>query len=353
MNARRRAVPDGLPNRVYEKSGSWYWFPKNGTWIRLCRVEDGLRKMHERLAAEMKKREGAKGAGNIPAFVDMYIAAKKDEHREKGWSNYGNPVKADFANGDLEDADAAACARFLKAHWATKLSMQRAMRAFLSGFFQWCREEGYYDQPNPITGMRINSPRPRQVYITNEHFEAIRAQLASQPMILCMVDLCYLTLQRSTEIRDLRWRKTDDKTANWVDRDNGVIHFVPSKTRESSGIAIDWPITPEIEVVLERARTFGKVKSPYVIHTPKGGQWVNTHALKMWHKACKAAKLESHKYTIKDIRAKAMTDAEAQGYEMDALKVAAAHSDIATTKVYMKDRKTPLSNILLKLPKSA
>lgn len=353
MNARRRAVPDGLPNRVYPRSGSWYWFPKGGRWIKLCRIEDGERKMLERLAAEMKKREGTKGTGNIPAFVDMYIAAKKDEHREKGWRNYGNPVKEDFANGDLEDADAAACARFLKAHWSTKLSMQRAMRAFLSGFFQWCREEGYYDQQNPITGMRINSPRPRQVYITNEHFEAIRAQLASQPMILCMVDLCYLTLQRSTEIRDLRWRKTDDKTANWVDRDNGVIHFVPSKTRESSGIAIDWPITPEIEAVLERARTYGKVKSPYVIHTPKGGQWVNTHALKMWHKACKAAGLEEQKYTIKDIRAKAMTDAEAQGYEMDALKVAAAHSDIATTKVYMKDRKTPLSNILLKLPKSA
>ena len=53
MNARRRTVPDGLPSRVYEKSGSWYWYPKNGPWIKLCRVEDGARKMHERLAAEM------------------------------------------------------------------------------------------------------------------------------------------------------------------------------------------------------------------------------------------------------------------------------------------------------------
>jgi integrase len=353
MNARRRIIDNGLPKRVYPRSGSWYWFPKNGPWIKLCRIEDGERKMLERLAAEMKKREGSKGTGNIPAFVEMYIAAKKGEHREKGWSNYGNPVKADFADGDLEDADTAACKRFLRNNWSTKLSMQRAMRAFLSGFFQWCKEEGYYDAPNPITGMRLVSPKPRQVYITNEHFEAIRAQLASQPMILCMVDLCYLTLQRSTEIRDLRWRKTDEKTANWVDRDNGVIHFVPSKTRESSGIAIDWPITPEIEAVLERARTTGNVKSPYVIHTPKGGQWVNTHALKMWHKACRAAGLASYKYTIKDIRAKAMTDAKSQGYEMDALMVAAAHSDIATTKVYMKDRKTPLSNIHLKLPKSA
>ncbi|MCE4544638.1 MULTISPECIES: tyrosine-type recombinase/integrase [unclassified Caballeronia] len=352
MNARRRTIPDGLPNRVYPKSGSWYWFPKGGRWIKLCRIEDGARKMHERLAAEMKKREGVKGTGNIPALVDLYIEAKKSEHREKGWSNYGNPVKKDFANADIEDADTAAVARFLRNNWADKLSMQRAMRAFMSGFFQWCREEGYYDQPNPVTGMRIVTPRPRQVYIPNDHFEAIREKIDT-PMILCLVDLCYLTLQRSTEIRDLRWRKTDDKTANWVDRENGVIHFVPSKTRESSGIAIDWPITDEIEAVLERARTTGKIKSPYVVHNRSGGQWINTHALRVWQRACRAAGLEKHKYTIKDIRAKAMTDAKAQGYEMDALMVAAAHSDIATTKVYMKDRKTPLSNIHLKLPKTA
>lgn len=352
MNARRRTVADGLPSRVYLKSGSWYWFPKNGSWIKLCRAVDGERKMLERLAAEMKKREGSKGAGNTPAFVDMYIAAKKAEHRETGWSNYGNPVKEEFINVNLEDVDVSTVSRFLKVKWAGKLSMQRAMRAFLSGFFQWCREEGYYEPPNPVTGMRIVSPRPRQVYIPNNHFEAIRAKIDT-PMILCLVDLCYLTLQRSTEIRDLRWRKTDDKTANWVDRENGVIHFVPSKTRESSGIAIDWPITEEIEAVLERARTTGKVKSPYVVHNRAGGQWINTHALRVWQRACKAAGLESQKYTIKDIRAKAMTDAKAQGYEMDALMVAAAHSDIATTKVYMKERKTPLSNILLKLPKSA
>lgn len=352
MNARRRAVPDGLPNRVYAKSGSWYWFPKRGSWIKLCRVEDGERNMLERLAAEMKKREGKKGAGNIPALVDLYIEAKEKDHREKGWSNYGNPVKADFIDSNIEEVDTYAVARFLRNNWADKLSMLRAMRAFMSGFMQWCKEEGYYDQPNPVAGMRITKPQPRQVYIPNDHFEAIRKHIDT-PMILCLVDLCYLTLQRSTEIRDLRWRKTDEKTANWVDRENGVIHFVPSKTRESSGIAIDWPITDEIGAVLERARTTGKVKSPYVVHSRAGTQWVNTQALHVWQRACKAAGLESQKYTIKDIRAKAMTDARNAGYDMDALMIAAAHTDIATTKVYMKDRKTPLSNILLKLPKSA
>lgn len=353
MNARRRAVPDGLPNRVYEKSGSWYWFPKNGTWIRLCRVDDGLRKMHERLAAEMKRHEGPKGTGNIPALVDLYVAAKKASHREKGWHHYGTPVKADFANSDIEDVNAAAVKRFLRNNWADKLSMQRAMRAFLSGFFQWCREEDYFDAPNPVAGMRLETPKTRDVYITDEHFQLIRANLAGSPVTLCMVDLCYLTLQRSTEIRDLRWRMTDQKTVNWIDRDKNVIHFVPSKTRDSSGIAIDWPITPEIDAVLEIARKAGKVKSPYVIHASDGGHLLAKDALAEWKRACKAAGLEARKYTVKDIRAKALTDAERAGYDIKALQAAAAHSDSKTTEIYFKQRIVPLSDIHLTLPKSA
>jgi hypothetical protein len=147
MNAHRRAIPDGLSNRDYQKSASWYWFPKGGRWIKLCRIEDGERKMLERLAAEMKKREGSKGAGNIPALVDMYVAAKQSEHPEKGWSNYGNPVKADFIDSNIEDADTLAVARFLRNNRADKLTTQRAMRAFVSGFFQWCREGAITTHP--------------------------------------------------------------------------------------------------------------------------------------------------------------------------------------------------------------
>jgi hypothetical protein len=38
---------------------------------------------------------------------------------------------------------------------------------------------------------------------------------------------------------------------------------------------------------------------------------------------------------------------------LDALMISAAHTDIATTEVYMKDRRTPLSNIVLSPPNSA
>ena len=80
----------------------------------------------------------------------------------------------------------------------------------------------------------------------------------------CFIDLCYLTAQRSTEIRTLKWSQ--------IDRAAGVIHFVPSKTEESSGAAVDFKITPEIEAVLDRIREIDgrpRIGDANVIHNRK------------------------------------------------------------------------------------
>jgi integrase len=231
--------------------------------------------------------------------------------------------------------------------------MQRTMRAFLMGFFQWCRENRYYKHENPCNGIRLKQPAPRGVYITDEHFAKIRAELAINPMVLAMVDLCYLTLQRSTEVRALVWKKSSDAEVNWVDRAKGVLHFLPSKTRETSGLGVDVVITPDIEAALEMARSTGKVKSPLVLHTRAGRPWKDTAALEVWRRACNRAKLQQYRYTIKDIRAKAITDAKVLGYSPEQLKVAAAHTDVATTQVYFKDGKVFRSEVKLSLKKSA
>lgn len=350
MNARRRTIPDGLPNRVYAKSGSYYWYPKGGSWIKLCRIEDGELRMLERLAAERRKLESMTGLGNVPALVDEYVKEKRGEHREKNWPNYGNYVKNGFADVNIDQVDNAFVVEFLRLNWKDKLPMQRVMRSFMTGFFQWCRENRYYAGENPCNGIRMKKPKSRDVYITDAHFSAIRAELADSPMILCLVDLCYLTAQRSTEIRALRWKKEGDDSS-WVDRENGVIHFVPSKTRDSSGISIDWPITPEIDAVLETARGLGKVKGQFVLHTLRGTAIDSANALRVWRKVCD--RLELPQYTIKDIRAKALTDAALAGYDVEALKEAAAHTDSKTTEIYLKQRQVPLSNVHLALPKSA
>jgi hypothetical protein len=51
--------------------------------------------------------------------------------------------------------------------------------------------------------------------------------------------------------------------------------------------------------------------------------------------------------------AKALTDAKKAGYTMPQLKVAAAHSDCSMTEDYIKQRETPMSEVVLDIPPKA
>jgi len=321
--------------------------------------------MLERLAEEKRKIEIDPNAGNLPRLVDIYMDAHESTYAESfraEWRRRGDVVKTAFARFDIQQVDSGAIYDFLHDNWKDKRSTFQAMHAWLSKFFAWATVKRYVSV-NPAREVEVKKPAKRRVYIPHADFLAIRAALATYvytkkikgepreitaqvptgPMMQVFVDLCYLTCQRSTEIRSLTWDQ--------VDRDAGVIHFVPSKTEDSSGEAVDWPITPEIDVVLARARalepTFGQ---RYVVRDEKGEPKTDAACRDAWRDAKRRAKLEAKPYTVKDIRAKALTDAKRLGYNIEELQVAGAHTDAATTRGYIKSREVPVSNVRLALP---
>lgn len=366
MNARRRTKADGLPNRVYNRSNTFWWVRNTDQkWVRLCRVDEGETRMLERLAEEKRKIEIDPDAGNMPRLIDIYMQTHEKSYAESfrdEWKRRGETVKTAFARYDIQQADAGAIDDFLRDNWADKLPTFQAMHGWLSKFFAWATVRRYVSA-NPCREIQVKKPKVRKVYIPNTHFLAIRAALTtttyekkikgevrtitakvpSGPMMQIFVDLCYLTFQRSTDIRYLR--------LDQIDRDVGVIHFVPTKTEDSSGEAVDWPITPEIDEVLKRARalepTFGQT---YVVRDARGEPYTDQACRDAWEGAMARAKLADKPYTIKDIRAKAMTDAKNAGYDLDALQVAGAHADRATTADYIKSRQVPVSTVRLALP---
>ncbi|MCA8260864.1 tyrosine-type recombinase/integrase [Burkholderia multivorans] len=372
MNARRRTVPDGLPNRVYIRSGSYYWARPDGKWLKLARVSDGEVRMLQRLAEEKRDFEPKLGNGNVPRLVGEYMDTHKAKYAESyrdEWARRGDAVVFYFRDWNVERIDAGDVEDFLTANWPEKLPMQRAMKAWLSKFFNWIVRRKKLMQVNPCREVVVKKPKVRDVYIPDRHFVAIREALMSYeykkdadtpnerivigkvptgPMMQCFVDLCYLTCQRSTEIRLLRWDQ--------IDREAGVIHFVPTKTEDSSGEAVDWPLTPDIEAVLARAKlldpAFGQT---YVIRDKKGNPKTDQACRDAWDGAVKRAaksdpSIEGKPYTIKDIRAKALTDAKRAGYAIEELRVAGAHTDTSTTETYIKSREVPRSNVVLHLP---
>lgn len=358
MNARRRKnIPEWM-QRVYESDGSYYWWPRGGKWIRLCRVSEGETRLLERLREEKAKVAAVDGIGNMPTLVDEYVRTHKHLHKEKAWPKYGDYVKPVFKNLNADQVDTAHIVKFLTTKYAGKLHMQRVMRAFLSGFFQWAIIERHA-KTNPCREIRLKKPKPRSAYITDEQFRAIRNcmledknghAIPTGPMMQCFIDLCYLTMQRSTDIRALRWSRDPAKpdACSWIDQEAGVIHFVPTKTEDSTGGAVDWPITPEIDSVLRRAKSIGKVKGAFVIHSLLGKPYGATAVRSAWDRACERAGISG--FTVKDIRAKAATDADRAGHALEEVQVAAVHSDTKMTQIYIKDRSVPVSQVRLRLP---
>lgn len=328
---------------------------------RLCRTTDSEHTLLARLLAEKKRHARPDGTGDARRLIDDYVRKHKSRHKEKAWPAYGRYAGNALRNVNASEIDATVVMQVLK-HWRDKLHMQRVMRAFLSGFFRWCIEEGQM-KTNPCNELRgwLKRPKPSAVYIPDDHFSAIRGALVSYsymrsgkkvtgkvnsgPMMQCFVDLCYLTAQRSTEIRLLKWSQVDFAA--------GVIHFIPSKTEDSSGIAVDVTITPEIREVLKRVQELDgreRIGKLDVIHSLSYNEYDSNAIRSAWNRAADRVELADRGYTVKSIRAKALTDAKRAGYDLTALQTVAAHSTPTMTKDYLKLRDVPTSTVRLKLP---
>lgn len=371
MNARRRTKADGLPSRVYVRYGSYHWVRNTDQkWIKLCRVDDGQTRMYERLAEEKRKTEVDGDEGSMSRLVAVYMDQTDKEYADSfrvEWRRRGEEVRKAFKQYSIEQVDPGAVEDFLLHNWPDKLPTQTAMKGWLSKFFGWAVRRRHVPL-NPCREITLKKPKLRTTYIPHGHFLAIRAALSTYsytkkikgkeqtiaakvptgPEMQVFVDLCYLTCQRSTEIRLLRWSQ--------VDREAKVIHFVPTKTEDSTGEAVDWPITPEIAEVLRRAKALRQavkvqaLADDFVLIDRKGKPKTAAACRDAWRDAILRAKIGEVDYTVKDIRAKALTDAKKAGYDIDALQVAGAHADRATTEGYIKQRDVPVSTVRLQLP---
>jgi hypothetical protein len=81
---------------------------------------------------------------------------------------------------------------------------------------------------------------------------------------------------RPTEIRLLRESQISETG----------IRFRPSKTNHTSGAEVTWPLTPEIQAVLERARKLNKLsalhRDCFVLQSSDGSAYTKTGLKSLW-----------------------------------------------------------------------
>lgn len=372
MNRRREKSKTLTGSRIYIRDGSYKYFApepvynpetsKTTKWVKLCSVKEGELAARQKLAELLHHATGQDGKGDFPVWFgkwrDTLLTKRtKDEPREparaKIWANGTKSLVAvlskiehAFADFDLVQVKPSDVAQFLD-QWEGRRSAQ-AYKGHLSKFFAWCCRRGLLNS-NPARDVTVEKPQARDVYMTDEQYLAIHKYLAigkdkrptrSGPMVQCYMDLLYLLYQRGTEVRLLRWDQVTDEG----------IKFKPTKTERSSGMTVFVPMTAAIREVLDRVKSIRKMRSMYVIHTEHGQPYTAHGIGSAFERACERAKVSG--VTLKDIRAKAATDAKKAGYSMEELQVALAQTDQSTTKGYVRTRETPVSRVELKLPKN-
>jgi site-specific recombinase XerD len=381
---RARKRNKGLPRRVYEKNGAWYFYSatkirdktgKEKSWLRLAYVYEGESAMLQALAAILKDKKDLHGT--MPFVCAEYKARKLKKYSDETKAQYGQYLEV--IARDFEDFSAAQVttrdwAEFLRNNFDDKPNTAQKYTALAKRLFKYVISELGIRQDNPIDQIDLGDyeTQRRTVLPTHEQVRAIReAGMHSKerrdtgkrlpnpsgPMFQCLVDMTYLCWTRAVDVRMLKESQID---GDWI-------QLQPAKTMKSSGKAVDIFITPEIRAVIDRAREIKrgyKIKgkdsehdliTPYLFPKRDGKPYKKNGLFAMWDRARDRIGIDKDsppelRIQFRDLRALGATDALKMGEQKDDIRKRLVHTTTKTTDIYIKDIVPEQSKIDLKLP---
>lgn len=281
----------------------------------------------------------------------------------------------DCGNDFIKDTDARAMLRLYE-KWSEdgkKIAMGHSMigmaRAVLTygKTFQKC--PACRELRVDLTDMRFKNAKPRDERLTAEMVEAIRAMAPamnrrsialaqafqfdlmlrqkdvigewipiSEPGISDLID------RNQKWLRGLRWEEIDK---------NLILKHVTSKRQKE--ITVDLTAAP---MVMEELRFIASLpdgatlrrdhlpaKGPIVVDEVNGLPWTNSEFRRYWRKVAKAAGVPDHVRNM-DSRAGAISEATDAGAELEHVRHAATHSDIAMTQRYSRGAQDKVAKVM-------
>lgn len=233
------------------------------------------------------------------------------------YSKFREIITEAFAEFSPSQVRAKHCSAFLEFYYPETTTANGALTV-LRGIFDKGVRLGLCDF-NPARQIQGVKAEDRDRYITDAEFMAIRSE--AKPYLKLIMDMCYLTAQRIGDV--LHIKQSDISDAG--------IYFKQSKTKKRLLVES----SPALTELVTEARKLNKVAGLYLFtktatHSHSYGT-VRLH----WVNACDKAGVEDAR--LHDLRAKAITDADAEG--LDAQKLA-GHATPAMTEKYLRLRRT-------------
>lgn len=173
----------------------------------------------------------------------------------------------------------------------------------------WC-------ELNPASGVAFNDPGRRERYLTDAEFVQIRD--AAPTWLATAMNVSYLTALRPSDVLAMRWDQVGER-----------LTVLPRKTQRNR-VSMSFEITPELRAVFDAAKR-RPILGLFVVATDKGRPITLRRLEDHWTTVVRSLGITDCQF--RDVRAKAATDADAQGQDAQRLL---HHTTRAMTRTYLK-----------------
>lgn len=300
---------------MHLKHGRYYYVHRN-KWRPLSKdYQEALVEYARLIAPEV---------GGLDGLVNRVMEDIRETLAPNTYKNYrlyGEIIKRTFVEFSPEQVKPKHIAELLD-HYQAQPSTANALRNVLKVIFNKAVRWGITDT-NPVQFVPPFKVGKRDRYVTEAEFAAIRNK--ASPTLKAIMDICYLTGQRIGDVLKIMYADIDDTG----------IFFKQQKTGNRLKVAM----TPDLAAALANARALHQsVKGLTLFHTRQGKPFAYWTIRTLWSRATEAAGVED--VHIHDIRAKAATDAKAQGLDS---KTLLGHSSEAAHQRYLRGKEIPVA----------
>lgn len=279
------------------------------------------------------EREAAIPAHAILTFrvvADQYrkvvIASKAPATRKVNMQELGNLVRFfDDPPAPLNAIRPLHVRQYLTHRSSAPISANREV-SLLSHIWNFARDRGYTDLPNPCAGIKKNRERGRDVYVEDSVFSAVYA--VADQALRDALDLAYLTGQRPADVHAMSEHHIG----------GGFINVRQGKTGAALRITIEGELRKLLDRIALRKRGM-KLRSTFLI-VDDDGLAIGRHALRYrFDKARRLAGVKKADFQMRDLRAKAGTDKADDAGDIRQAQQQLGHASVTTTEIYVRKRK--------------
>ncbi len=305
---RTRRTDKHLPRRMYAKHGAFWFVDRANKWHALGADYVGALRRYAEL-------QGAVAADRIDTLIARYeneILPQRAKSTAAGRKQQFKRIRKVF--GQLPPKDVTAAHAWTYFQEAGQTQQARHEIAALSAVLGWAVKWGALER-NPWTGLRLPGFKPRDRYVTDAEFMAVRS--IAPLMVRCAMDIALSTAMRQGDILNLERRQIVD----------GVLTVTASKT----GKAQTFPVAGDLKEAIDLANRQSPQLRQFVICNRGGKAYTRDGFQTIWQRVqikALADGLIAERYTFHDLRAKSLSDAGS----LEEARQRARHSDARITQ---------------------